>query len=71
MDDLVDSIDSKYVLISYNSEGFISNDEMINLLSKYGDVETVSRQYNAFRGSRNLDQRDLYVKEHLFLLEKS
>jgi len=27
-------------------------------------------KYNTFRGSRNLNNREIYVKEYLFLLEK-
>jgi adenine-specific DNA-methyltransferase len=70
-EDLIEHLEAKLVLISYNSEGFMEKDEMTSLLEGFGSVETVSTRYNAFRGSRNLNQRDLYVTEHLFLLEKS
>jgi adenine-specific DNA-methyltransferase len=67
---LVANIKAKYVLVSFNSEGFIQPDEMKNMLEKTGKIEIVETEYNTFRGSRNLKKRDIYVKEYLYLLEK-
>lgn len=68
--ELVKNLRAKYVLISFNSEGFIEKDLMIELLSQCGKVEVLESEYNAFRGSRNLNAREIHVKEYLFLLEK-
>jgi adenine-specific DNA-methyltransferase len=68
--ELIHKIKAKYLLISFNSEGFISHNEMINLLRKYGKVEILETKYNTFRGSRNLRNRDIHVKEYLYLIEK-
>ncbi|GHV81883.1 restriction endonuclease subunit M [Spirochaetia bacterium] len=68
--ELVTNIKAKYVLISFNSEGFISLDEMKAMLHKIGKVEVLETNYNTFRGSRNLKTRDIHVKEYLYLLEK-
>ena len=62
---------ARFVLISFNSEGFIQKDEMLQLLSECGKVTVMEAKYNTFRGSRNLKARDIHVKEYLFLLEKS
>jgi len=67
---LVENIKSKYVLISFNSEGFITIDQMKKMLEKFGKLEVLKTKYNAFRGSRNLNARELHVKEYLYLLEK-
>jgi len=67
---LVTDIKSKYVLISFNSEGFIGTEQMKDMLQKIGRVETMETRYNAFRGSRNLSNRNTHVQEYLFLLEK-
>jgi adenine-specific DNA-methyltransferase len=67
---LVENIKSKYVIISFNSEGFIGLGEMTNMLNKIGKVEVLETKYNAFRGSRNLKRREIHVKEYLYLLEK-
>jgi adenine-specific DNA-methyltransferase len=68
--DLVSNIKAKYVLISFNSEGFISLGAMKSILENIGSVEILETNYNTFRGCRNLSQRDIHVKEYLYLLEK-
>lgn len=67
---LINDIDSKYLIISYNNEGFISYDEMINMLSRYGELKVKNIDYVAFRGSRNLKERDIHTTEYLFVLNK-
>lgn len=67
---LVADLRTRYVLVSYNSEGFITLEQMEDLLGKLGSVRRKDIPYNAYRGSRNLSGRDLHVKEYLFLLEK-
>lgn len=68
--DLVAHLDARFVLVSYNSEGFLSEHDLRALLETFGPVDTLRRPYNAFRGSRNLAQRDTYVTELLYLLER-
>jgi len=76
LSELVNNIKAKYVLISFNSEGFISLDEMKEMLKKIGKVQVLETKYNTFRGCRNLanltenGQRDIHVTEYLYLLEK-
>ena len=76
LSDLVFSIKAKYILISFNSEGFISLDEMMTMLKKIGKVQVLETTYNTFRGCRNLSSlaeqgtRDIHVTEYLYLLEK-
>jgi adenine-specific DNA-methyltransferase len=76
LSDLVTNIKAKFVLISFNSEGFISLDEMKTMLSKIGKVEVLETAYTTFRGCRNLSSlaeqgiRDIHVTEYLYLLEK-
>jgi adenine-specific DNA-methyltransferase len=68
--ELVTAVKAKYVLISFNSEGFITQDEMKTMLAKIGKTEVLETNYNTFRGSRNLKGRDIHVREYLYLLEK-
>lgn len=69
--ELISNLKAKFVLISYNSEGFISKDEFMKNLAKFGRVEVLEQKYNTFRGSRNLNKRNLYVKENLYILRKN
>lgn len=68
---LVEKLPAKFLLISYSSEGFISPNQMHTLLEKYGKIKRLEYQYNAFRGSRNLSQRNKYVTEYLYIVEKN
>lgn len=70
MEDLCKNIESKYLIISYNSEGFITKSEMIKMLNSVGQVDVLETKYNTYRGSRNLNNRSLYVNEILFIVKK-
>jgi adenine-specific DNA-methyltransferase len=68
--ELVENIKAKFVMISFNSEGFITVEQMNEMLKKIGKFQVLETNYTTFRGSRNLYNRDIHVKEYLFLLEK-
>jgi adenine-specific DNA-methyltransferase len=68
--ELVTDIKAKYILISFNSEGLISPADMRNMLNRIGKAEVLETDYNTFRGGRNLNSRNIHVKEYLYLLEK-
>lgn len=70
-EELIRDLDARYIIVSYNSEGFVTRQEMTSILSSYGALQTVEIRYNTFRGSRNLKDRDLYVDEYLFILKKN
>ena len=61
---------SSFVLISYNSEGFIEHSTFVAELSQIGKITVLDTEYNTFRGSRNLRNRDRYVTEFLYLVDK-
>jgi len=67
---LVKNIKSKFVLISFNSEGFIKVEQMKEMLKNIGKLVILDKEYNTFKGSRNLKNRGIHVKEYLYLLEK-
>ena len=63
-------LDAKFLLVSFNDEGFVTPDEMEGMLKRYGKVESVSGEYATFRGCRNLGDRGKTVHEWLFLVER-
>ena len=69
MTDLVEHMDARFLLISFNDEGFIPPEDMHLMLTRFGSVETIAIQHNAFRGSRSFANRSVHVTEHLFLVE--
>ena len=67
---IIANLNARFFLISYNSEGFIKKDEFVSGLEQMGTLTMLETRYNTYRGSRNLNGRDQYVTEYLFLLEK-
>lgn len=70
MKDLCHSLKTKYLLISFSNDGFISKDDMLGILADIGEVKVYDKEYNTFRGSRNLSGRDIHIKEYLYLVKK-
>ena len=68
--DVVSRVDARYVLLSFNDDGFVTMDQLRRFLGKIGHVEERKLRYNTFRGSRNLRSRSIHVNEHLFLVRK-
>lgn len=71
MNDLIKHTNAKYILISYNNEGIIPIEKFKTILSSYGSWSLFEQDYNAYRGSRNLKNRNLKVREMLWILEKT
>ncbi len=70
LEDLVERVKAKYILLSFNNEGYLSKEELIEILSKNGELQIIETKYNTYRGSRNLNKRSIHVSEYLFLLKK-
>lgn len=70
MDKLLADTRARFIAISYNDEGIIPFDNLGKMLSRYGKWELMEHDYNTYRGSRNLHNRDIRVKEVLWILEK-
>lgn len=70
LQDLIEKVKAKFVLLSFNSEGFMTSENLEKLLKKYGKISVFESPYTTFRGSRNLQNRDKHVTEFLYLLEK-
>lgn len=68
--DAVENVKAKFVLISYNSEGFVAHERFLSELVSLGEVSVMDTKYNTFRGCRNLSGRDIHVTEFLYLIDK-
>lgn len=68
---LIKETQSKFILISYNNEGFASVQDLVDISNKHGTlVEVKKKEYPTFRGSRNLKERTKSVDELLFVVKK-
>ena len=60
---------AEYVLISYNNEGLICEDEWCDIFLELGcDVKIFKKEYDTYHGSRNLANRNKTVMEIMYLL---
>ena len=57
-------------MVSYNSEGFVKYERLMDFLSSIGETRPIEIEYNTFRGCRNLNRRPLKVTEYLFLVKR-
>lgn len=70
INDLIANTRAKYILVSYNDEGIVSVDRFKDILGKYGSFDLMAKEYNTYRGSRNLRERNIKVNEFLWILKK-
>ncbi|MCX5749038.1 MAG: DNA adenine methylase [Candidatus Saganbacteria bacterium] len=70
MDQLLKNTRAKFIVISYNDEGIIPVKTFKSILSKHGKWKLMSSEYNTYRGSRNLRNRNIRVKEMMWVLRK-
>lgn len=61
----------KYLVMSYNSEGIMPQEEIINMMSKYGSVKLEQFQYTRFKSNNNgLSKTKKHIYEQLYILTK-
>jgi adenine-specific DNA-methyltransferase len=68
--DLVADVDARFVILSFNDDGFVAPEELREALEAVGDVTEQSQEHATFRGARNLRNRGTRVREHVYLIEK-
>jgi adenine-specific DNA-methyltransferase len=67
-DTLVRGLRAKWVFLSYNSESIVSKEKMMEILSRYGSVSVIEREYKRFKSIEY--NEDKAIQEYLFCLEK-
>lgn len=61
----------KYFVLSYNTEGIMSQDDILMVLSQYGEVALEEFQYLRFKSNNNgLAKTKKHVYEQLYILKK-
>lgn len=70
-EDLIKKTNSKYIILSYNTEGLLSHNEIISILEKYGKRDTVYYKYIDYRRYKNAHtNKNKNLKEILYFVEK-
>lgn len=68
LESIASSQNYKYLILSYNSEGIMSQDSIISTLKKFGSVSLVEFDYLRYKSNQNGEQNK-FVREQLFILK--
>lgn len=71
--ELIQHTEARYIFLSYNSEGIMSEDEILTVMEKYGKVTLEKQDYRRFRADidrKNRKYKSDEVFEYLFCLKK-
>ena len=61
----------RYLVLSYNSEGIMSSEKIVEVLSRYGDVEMEQFEYLRFKSNNNgLASTKRHIWEQLYILRR-
>ncbi|MBT3275455.1 MAG: adenine methyltransferase, partial [Spirochaetales bacterium] len=71
MRELLAAIDSRYIIVSYNTEGIIPFWDLFDLLAETGGVSIRTSDYLLYRGGKQSLTRSTYNQEFLFILNRS
>lgn len=52
MKDLLGALDVRHLVVSFNNEGYIARDEMVELLSTRGEVQVLARDHKRYVGAQ-------------------
>lgn len=73
LEDMIRHTPARYVFLSYNNEGLMPEDEIIEMMGRYGTVELRRKEYPRFRADIDRENRKYKangVIEYLFCLKK-
>jgi adenine-specific DNA-methyltransferase len=65
----LDNLKCKYIFISYNNEGLLGYDELVELLSTYGELKLYKIPYKKFKAQKKVSGDTVY--EYLWFINKT
>ncbi len=71
-EELIKNAKFKYIFLSYNNEGLMSEEEVANIMKKYGKYDLITKEYQRFKAdkSENRNHRANYTFEYLHILKR-
>jgi adenine-specific DNA-methyltransferase len=68
---LLEAVDARHIVLSYNTEGIIPFDELVEMMSSQGRVELFGNEYVKYRGGKQSLSRQVYNLEFVLVLDRS
>ncbi|MGL1891363.1 MAG: DNA adenine methylase [Spirochaetaceae bacterium] len=69
-ENLMNSIDSRYIILSYNTEGIIPFDQLFDTMEKHGRVSLHIKDYVLYRGGKQSVSRKTHNMELLLVVDR-
>jgi len=71
-EDLIKNANFRYIFLSYNNEGLMSEDEVRGIMKRYGKYDLITKEYRRFKAdkSKNRNHKADKTFEYLHILEK-
>jgi adenine-specific DNA methylase/tRNA1(Val) A37 N6-methylase TrmN6 len=69
LDHLISNANAKYILLSYNNEGIIADDEIKNILTRKGKVQLFKKTHKRYRSINQKDDDPKNTEEKLYFVE--
>jgi len=67
--DLIRNADTKYILLSYNDEGLLNEEEISEILSSRGDTQIFEKEYRRYKSINQNESDRRTVKEKLYFVK--
>ncbi|MBN2619266.1 MAG: DNA adenine methylase, partial [Spirochaetales bacterium] len=67
---LMDNIDSRYIVLSYNTEGIIPFEELFEIMERHGKVDLHIKDYVLYRGGKQSLSRKNHNMELLLVVDR-
>ncbi|MDR1615368.1 MAG: DNA adenine methylase [Campylobacteraceae bacterium] len=69
-EDLIKNAEFKYIFLSYNNEGLMSEDEIKQVMQKYGGYDLVKKEHQRYKADSKRAYSADYTFEYLHILHK-
>jgi len=69
-ENLIKNAEFEWIFLSYNNEGLMSEEDIRNIMSKYGKYELIKKEYQRYKADRNRVYKDNKTYEYLHILKK-
>jgi len=69
-EDLIKNAEFEYIFLSYNNEGLMSEEDVQNIMSKYGEYELAKKEYQRYKADKNRVYKKDKTFEYLHILKK-
>ena len=69
-EELIRNAKFEYIFLSYNNEGLMSEEEIKEIMSKYGKYSLIKKEYQRYKADKNREYKSDKTYEYLHILRK-